>query len=398
MLNPNTLPPDTGMESSLPKHASGVTAQRASYRQIVRETFAEWSEDRVPRLGAALAFYAFFSIGPLLYLAVFIAATLYGSAVGDEQQARLEFNQQLANYVGPHAAGTIEDLMQNARRSRSGLVGTLISLVGLLFAGTGAVVALKDALNTIWGVTQPPGASWLATARDRGLSLVVVAVVGTLLIVSLGLSTFLFSAAGKVRELLPLHPPIAVAHVVNYAVSFVVVMMLFAVLFKLLPDVRIAWRDVMIGSAITAVLFLIGKGLFEVYVSHVAVGSTYGSAGALAILLLFAYYSAQVFLLGGEFTQVYAREIGSRIEPRRGAVRITEAALEQRSAQRKLERQEAAQRRRGSSTMPMQRTPEVVETSLPPDRRPPSGTLMRWAMLALALGIGWLGSRGKKTR
>lgn len=320
---------------------TGLATQSWRFRNLISETIAEWREDRVPRLGAALAYYAFFSVGPLLYLAVFVAATVYGNTIGTEAQVRKDFEGQLASYVGPQAAGTILDLMHNALRSRSGVLGSVISVIGLVFAGTGAVVALKDALNTIWGVTEPEGASWWWLVRDRILSLVIVAVVGALLLVSLVLSAALVTVAGTARDLLPFQLPLSVVQIVNYVVSFVVITLLFAAVFRFLPDVVIGWRDVLVGAAITALLFLVGKGLFELYLSHVAVGSTFGSAGALAILLLFAYYSAQVFLLGAEFTQVYARELGTRIRPRRGAVWETEA-MAGRGAARKQQRQAEA--------------------------------------------------------
>lgn len=368
-----------------------------SYWRLLKETFSEWSEDRVPRLGAALAFYAFFSIGPLLYIAVFIAATVYGNTVGQAEQAKADFHQQMSEYVGAEAAGTIVELSENARRSRSGFVGTIMSIVGLLFAATGAVVALKDALNTIWGVAQPPGTGIWATVRDRFLSLIIVAVVGTLMIFSLALSTFMVTAADTALGWLPFQMPIAVAQVVNYVVTFIVITLLFAAVFKLLPDVRIRWRDVLVGAAITAVMFLVGKALFEVYISHVAVGSTYGSAGALAILLLFAYYSAQVFLLGGEFTQVYAREIGADIEPKRGAVRVTESELARQSGERKLERQQRAQRRKDANSGRFGTTDEIVSAARYLDKRR-SGPLGRWAMFIVALGLGWLGRARRKPR
>ena len=308
----------------------------------MQETFAEWREDRVATLGAALAFYSFFSVGPLLLIAVVVAGWLY-PAIASGQDSQVGIRDQLATYVGAETAATLEQLMSAASRSRASALATIVGIIGLLFSATGAVVALKDAMNTIWGVKDPPGASWWWTIRDRLSSLAIVLVVGALLILASILTAVFWGTARLAAGTLPVSLPLAQA--INMAVSFVVITLLFAAIFKLLPDVRIGWRDVLLGAAITAILFLIGKELFALYVSYVSVGSAYGTAGSLAILLLFNYYSAQVFFLGAEFTQVYARYHGTRIEPKRGALRTDRRTARSCAAARKIERQDFAQGR-----------------------------------------------------
>jgi membrane protein len=323
------------------KPANPRAERRLRFSKILKDTLREWREDRISQLGAALAFYSFFSVGPLLVIAVVLAGIAY-RGVGQAQEAQQQFREQLESYVGAETAATVEQLMAAASRSRANRLATMLGAVGLLFSATGAVVALKDAMNVIWGVMPPPDATLWWTIRDRLRSLLIVAVVGGLLLVSSALSTVLWSLANVASERLPFSLPVAQG--IDLFVSFVAATLLFAAIFKLLPDVRIAWRDVLVGAVITAALFLVGKYLFSVYVSYVSVGSAYGTAGSLAVLLLFAYYSAQVFFLGAEFTQVYAREMGTRISPSRGAIRATEALRQETAALRKIERQESSEK------------------------------------------------------
>jgi membrane protein len=316
-----------------------TSRRRGGCAPILKQTFIEWREDRVPRLGAALAFYSFFSLGPLLVIAMVIAGWSY-AALGHSAASQQQVREQLQAYVGSELAGTLDQLMQSASRSRAGTLATLAGILGIVFGATGAVVALKDALNTVWGV-EAASASWWWTIYDYARSLVIVLLVGALLIASSILTAVLWSMARLAQQNLPF--PLPAAQAINLAVSFVIITALFAAVYRLLPDVAIGWRDVIQGAALACGLFLIGKHLFALYVSYVGLRSAYGTAGSFAVLLLFIYYSAQIFLFGAEFTQVYARERGAHVQPRRGARRVTEAARANTAAHRKIDRHEAAQ-------------------------------------------------------
>lgn len=309
---------------------------------LLRDTLAEWREDRVPRLGAALAFYTFFSAAPLLVIAVAIGSRVY-SVYSDGQSLDSKVQTQLSEYIGREPADAVEQMMQSAQQSRLGSRATLISVAALLVAATGALVALKDALNTIWGVMPRPGAGWWALAYDRIQALVIVLVVGFLLLVSATLTTVVTVLASFAAERLPFSLP--AVEFANWTISLGVVATLFAAVFKLLPDVEVGWGYVWPGALGSAALFLIGSKLFGLYVRHSALTSSYGAAGSLAVLLLFTYYSAQILFLGAEFTQVYARENGCPIEPKRGSMRMSELLHEARVAEDKLARQDRARQR-----------------------------------------------------
>jgi membrane protein len=283
---------------------------------MIRETFSEWSEDKVPRLGAALAYYAVFSLAPLLVIAIAVASLVF-----DQAEVQRGVVEQVGGLVGSEGAGLVETMIQNAQRPGTGLLATILGVGGLLLGALGAFGQLQDALNTIWEVKPKPGGGVLAILRDRLLSLSMVLVVGFLLLVSLVVSAGLSAVGNFVAGLLPESE--LLLQVLNFVLSFVVITVLFALMFKYMPDAKIAWGDVWIGAAITALLFTIGKVLIGLYLGNASVTSSYGAAGSLAVLLLWMYYSAQIFFLGAEFTQVYANRFGSRVVPAENAVRVT---------------------------------------------------------------------------
>ena len=295
--------------------------------EIIKRTFAEWQEDRVPRLGAALAYYSLFSLAPALLLAMALADAAYGP---DAAQGKLA--AQLETLVGGEVAENLQELTKSAHHSQAGPFAAVVSGLLLVFGATGAVVALKDALNTVWGVVDTSRGIWWVLVRDRLQSLVLVLGSGLLLLASVVLTSFLQGMSQRALHGLPIS-----ALIVNWVVSFVVFSILFAMIFRILPDIEIGWRDVWIGSAVTAVLFLIGRELIAMYLGRVSFTSTYGTAGSLVAVLLWVYYSAQILLLGAEFTQVFARRCGLQIKPAAG-VRIMDEAERRRAAtERKAE-------------------------------------------------------------
>jgi membrane protein len=276
--------------------------------QLLKEAFADWSRDRAPRLGAALAYYTVFSLVPFLVVVIALIGLVFG-----QQAAESAILEQIADLVGQQSAAAIKDMIQRADEPSTGAVATIIAVVTLLLGASGVFGQLQDALNTVWGVEPKEGRGLWGFIKDRFLSFVAVVGTGFLLLVSLIVSSALAALGKWFSGVLPL--PEAVLHLLNFALSFVVVMGLFALIFKILPDAKVAWRDVWVGAALTSVLFTVGKFALGLYLGKSNVASGYGAAGSLVLVLVWVYYSAQILLYGAEFTQVYANRLGSRIVP-----------------------------------------------------------------------------------
>lgn len=297
---------------------------------LLKQTFVEWQEDRAARLGAALAYYSLFSMAPALVIAVALAGAIFGPDAAEGKLAG-----ELEAIVGQQVARNLQELTDNIHRAQGGPFATIVSGVLLFIGATGAVVALKDALNTVWGVIDPTSSLWWMLLRDRLLSLALVLGGGLLLVSSVALTSFLQGMSDRVLADFPVSFPTAVA--INWLVSLVVLSAFFAMVFRLLPDVDLRWRDVWIGSAVTSVLFMIGRELIAFYLARISVGSTYGAAGSLVAVLLWVYYSAQIVLLGAEFTQVYARHRGASCTPTGSAIVMDEKQRGREAQKRKRE-------------------------------------------------------------
>lgn len=291
---------------------------------LIKETFNNWSDDRASRLAAALAYYTVFSLPPLLILVIAIAGTFLG-----EEAARGEVVAQLQSLTGSEGAKAIEAVITGASNAGSGssLSASIISVVILLFGATAVVAQLQDALNTIWKVAPKPGNMIKIFIFQRLLSFGMILGIVFMLLVSLIMSAALGILSKFLGGLLPGLE--VVWALIDFVLSLSIISTLFALMFKYLPDVKIKWNDVIIGSVITAFLFNVGKYLIGLYLAKSAFNSTYGAAGSLVVLLAWIYYSAQILFLGAEFTQVYARRYGSRIEPKEYAEYITENAKAQ---------------------------------------------------------------------
>lgn len=276
-----------------------------SFFSLLKEAFADWLDDKAPRLGAALSFYTIFSIAPLLLIAIGIAGLVFGA-----EAARGEIVGTIGGLVGEEGARAIEEMVENAGKERQGLIATIIGFVTLLFGAAGVFGQLKDALNTIWEVEPRKGGGLGGFIKDRFLSFTMVLGVGFLLLVSLLMSAALGAMGSFLSARLPGGE--ALWNVVNLVVSFAVITFLFAVMFKYLPDIRIEWRDVWIGAAFTSALFVLGKFAIGLYLGKSSASSVFGAAGSLVVILIWIYYSAQILFFGAEFTQVYAKSHGSR--------------------------------------------------------------------------------------
>ena len=284
--------------------------------KLIKETVAEWNEDNVPLFAAALAYYTMFSLAPLLLIAIAIAGFFFG-----EEAARGEIIGQIQGLVGREGAEAIQAMIQNANRPGSGgVIATITGVIILLFGASGVFGQLQVALNTIWEVKPKPGNGIKSFFQSRFLSFAMVLVIGFLLLVSLVISAVLAAISSYFGSLVPGF--IVISQIANFVISFGVVTVLIAAIYKFLPDVNIPWENLWIGAGVTALLFNLGKFLLGLYLGSSGVSSAYGAAGSLVVLLIWVFYSAQILLFGAEFTQVYSRYRGLPIEPSKHAVRV----------------------------------------------------------------------------
>ncbi|WP_287358937.1 YihY/virulence factor BrkB family protein [Moorena sp. SIO3B2] len=284
---------------------------------LLKETFKEWKEDNASRLAAALSYYMIFSLAPVLIIAIAIVGSIFG-----EEAAKGEIVEQIQGLVGEQGAQFIQTAITNANRpDASGGLASLISIVVLLFGASGVFGELQDALNTIWDVKLKPGRGIWGILKKRILSFLTVLGVGLFLLLSAVISTALSAVRSYKSEflqelgLLWLYQLDFVWTILDLLVSFGILSLMFALVYKYLPDVKIAWKDVWVGAIITTLLFNLGKWLLSWYLGRSSFSSSYGAAGSLVVLLAWVYYSSQIIFLGAEFTQVYAKIFGSKIVP-----------------------------------------------------------------------------------
>jgi len=285
---------------------------------LLRATMSDWYEDRAQRIGAALAYYTIFALAPGLVIVMALAGLMLGPG------AESQIMGQIRELIGEQGATAIEATIRSARNETLGATGTALALVPLVFGLWGVFGELQDGLNTIWGVTPKPGRRIRDILKERFWSFAMVVGIGFVLLVSLVLSAWLAAVGTYVGSLLP--APAAGLEALNFVISFVVITGSFALIFKLLPDVRIAWRDVWLGAAVTSLFFTVGKFLIGLYLGKSAVASAYGAAGSLVIIVVWVYYSAQILLLGAEFTKMWTKRRGSGFVPEKTAVPVTQEA------------------------------------------------------------------------
>jgi len=284
---------------------------------LLKQTFSEWLEDKVPQLGAALAYYTVFSLAPLVLLLLAIVGFIFHN---DPAGAWGKMTEQMSYFLDKSAIDVVQGIAQKASQPNKGLLATIIGILLALFGASGVFGQLQNALNTIWGVKAKPGVGIAGFIRARFLSFAMVAGVCFLLLVSLVLESVLKSFSHYVQAMLP--GGIVIALVVYSIFDLAVVVLLFASIFKFLPDVKIQWRDVWMGAVMTAIFFAIGKWALGLYLGSGTAASAYGAASSLITLLLWIYYSSQILLFGAEFTQVYAARAGRAFVPDRYAVRV----------------------------------------------------------------------------
>lgn len=290
--------------------------------EVIKATFDGFSTHKVTKLSGSLAYYTVFSMAPLLVVVIALCGIFLGREAAEGQ-----VYGQLAGFLGKSTALQLQDVIRSAFLNGESTTAFTIGLVGLLIGSTTVFTDIQDSINTIWGIKPKPKRGWLRFLKTRFLSFSVIISLGFILLVSLAL-TAVFDAFGdrifaRFEEVSKI-----VAYVLNQVVTLAIISLIFGVIFKVLPDAKIKWRDVLAGSLVTAVLFMIGKFLISIYISKTNVGGAYGAAGSLVVLLSWTYYTAIILYLGAEFTKAYAVAYGDEILPTDGAVTTKEVEIE----------------------------------------------------------------------
>ena len=293
--------------------------QGKSIWQFLKTTINEWVEAEPFQLAAALSYYTLFSLAPLLLIAIGIAGFVFG-----REAAQNQIVETLQGMIGQDSAQSVQEMIQASNeKPKTGMISTIVGFVALLFGAGGVVGQLQTSLNKMWEVTPKPGQGIWGFLRQRFFSFAMVLAIGFLLLVSLFVTAVLSSFTGMLSRLLG--DATLIAHAVDILVSFGFVTLLFALIYKYVPDVEIEWRDVWVGAALTAILFTIGKYLIGLYIGTSGVSSTFGAAGSLITILVWVYYSSLIFFLGAEFTRVYATQYGSGVAPAENAQQMDAA-------------------------------------------------------------------------
>ncbi|MBV9864944.1 MAG: YihY/virulence factor BrkB family protein [Abitibacteriaceae bacterium] len=287
-----------------------------SFFALIKETYTQWSEHKASRLAAAFAYYTVFSMAPMLIVFTAIAGLVFKGNVQDY------IIMQMRAQIGPQATDLVATMLSKSGSKDASIVATIIGILTSLLGAAGLFGQLQDALNTIWEVAPKPNQGIMAMIRQRFLSFAMVLGTGLLLAISMLLSIAIEALTKSMSGALPLPP--GSLRALNEIITFGVMVLMFAMIFRVLPDVKIGWKDVWVGAIITSFLFTVGKFALGLYLAHVATSSPYGAASSLVLILLWVYYAAQILFFGAQFTQVYGTKYGTRIEPSPHAVAITE--------------------------------------------------------------------------
>ena len=271
---------------------------------LLRDTATAWVDDRAPSMGAALAFYALFSLVPVLIIAIAMTGVFFS-----EEAARSEIMAQIGGLIGNESAASLQSTIGKARNHASGAIAVTLGVLALIITASTVFAELKDSLDYIWRVNNPNGGGLRNFFHTRLRAIVMVIVIGALLLLLLIASTALTVMSNRADMFTHIT---YVVDIMNFIIFFGMTTVLFAVIYKLLPDIKISWKDVWIGAAITALLFALGKSLIALYIVNSHIGSAFGAAGSMMVGLMWIYYSAQIFFLGAEFTKLYAQRYGSQ--------------------------------------------------------------------------------------
>ncbi len=292
---------------------------------LLKDSAIAWDDDNIGTQGAALAFFTVFSLSPLLIMVIVFSSLVFG-----QEAANGHLVSQIRGLIGIEGANFVQTLITNAYRSDSNILATIFSIVMILLGASAVFVQLRDSLNTIWRVQQKPTGTIRAFLRGRILSFAMIVGIGFLLLVSLVISAGLAAMGNYVSNLLAIIT--GLVDVLDFTISFVGITVMFALMFKFVPAASVKWRDVWVGAAVTSLLFSIGKLLIGLYLGNGAIGSTFGAARSLVVIMLWAYYSSQIVLFGAEFTRLYAMRFGADILPGENAVRVVTRKVETKRA------------------------------------------------------------------
>lgn len=289
---------------------------------LIKDTFEGLSENRITKLSASLAYFTIFSMGPLLVMIIWLTGMfLSREAIEGKVYA------VLVGFVGSDTASQLQEIIKSASVDSQGFIAGIIGLITLLIGATSVFAEIQDSINIIWGLKPKPKKGWLKYLKNRFLSFSIIVSLGFLLLVSLALSALVELISNQLQNYFP-EVTIIVFYIINLILTIGISTLIFATIFKVLPDAKIKWRDVFIGAAVTSILFLLGKFGISFYISKAKVGSTYGAAGSLVILLVWVYYSSIILYLGAQFTKVYAIRYGSAIHPNDYAVSTQTVEIE----------------------------------------------------------------------
>ena len=299
---------------------------------IFKNAFSGFSDNKLTRLSGSLAYYTVFSMAPLMIVIISLCGLFLG-----REAVEGKIYGQLAGFVGTDTASQLQDIIKNASVAGKSKMAAIIGVITLLVGATSIFAEIQDSINSIWGLKPKPKRGWLKIIQNRLLSFSVIVGLGFLLLVSLSLSTVIDGFSDKLTQQFP---EIAVLffYIVNVLITFGVTTLIFAVIFKVLPDGDIRWKDVMAGAMATAFLFMLGKFAMSFYISKSHIGSTYGAAGSLVVLLLWIYYSSMILYFGAELTKAYAIQYGSPIHP--NAYAVTTKMVEVETGQQTIQNKE----------------------------------------------------------
>ncbi len=290
--------------------------------EVLKNSFSGFSQDNVTKLGGSLAYYTVFSMGPLLVVIISLCAIFLG-----REAAEGSIFTQLNAFVGHDTALQLQEIIKNASINGKGHIAAIIGIITLLIGATTVFGDMQDSINRIWGLKPKPKKGWLKMLQNRFLSFSIIISLGFLLLVSLGISALIEGLSNRLKAAYP-DVAVVVFYIINLLLTLVISALIFAVIFRVLPDAKIRWKDVLAGAIATAVLFMLGKFGISFYISKSKVGSTYGAAGSLVVLLLWVYYSAIILYFGAEFTKAYAVKYGSAIHPNEYAVTMKQVEVE----------------------------------------------------------------------
>src|SRR5829696_2228070 len=275
----------------------------------LKDAFTGFGDDKVTKLSASLAYYTVFSLAPLMIVIIAICGLVLG-----REAIQSSIDNQLQGFIGADAAGQLQEMIKNAAVSGKGVIATVIGVVTLLIGATSIFAEIQDSINSIWGLKPKPKVGIMKTIKNRLLSFGLIGSLGFLLLVSLAATTVVESIGDRLKAMLP-DVTVVLFYIINLVLTLGVTTVLFAVIFKVLPDAKIKWKDIWPGAIATSLLFLIGKFAISLYVSKSDIGSTYGAAGSLAVILIWIYYSSIILYFGAEFTKSYAFNKGAKIIP-----------------------------------------------------------------------------------